>query len=714
MCCRSTTVDDYAENVMAQQISQIPGVGQVNVSGQRKPAVRVQVDPAKIAALGLQLTDIANIINIASVDAPKGSIMGPLHSYTIYDNDQFDRAKPWNDVVIAYRNGAPVRIRDIGVAVDGPQDRYQAGWAQNGDSVQLLVFKQPGANVIETVQRVQDALPKIMLQMPNSINVAQIADRTATIRASLRDVEFTLMLVAALVVMVIFLFLRNAWATIIPGVTVPLALLGTAAVMYLIGFSLDNLSLMALTIAVGFVVDDAIVMLENIYRHIEAGLSPLQATLKGAREIGFTILSISISLVAVFIPLLLMGGIVGRVFREFSITVTLTIAMSAFVALTLSPTMASLFLRNEKEARHGRLYQTIERGFDWMVSTYTRGPRLRARAPARHPLEFSDHGGGDDPAVRDDPEGLLSRRRTPPSCREPRMLPRTSRSMRWYDGSTRSATSWRVIRTLQSCGTGVGSGSLNNPGIFIGLKQPDDRKDHASADDIVRRLRKAAEKVSGATLFLQVRQDLQVGGRFSRTQYQYTLQDQDINELNSWAPQVLAKLQKLPQLADVTSDQQMSSGKLAMVVDRDQAARFGIQPALIDQTLEDAFGQSDVRQYFTQVNSYFVVLEVTPALQADPNTLQKLYIKSPITGSMVPLSTFVHYDTATSRRCRSITRVSSLRSRSRSICPGRRARRCGRRDRAHRILAWACRLRSPAPFKAMRRRFRTHSRPSRT
>jgi hydrophobic/amphiphilic exporter-1 (mainly G- bacteria), HAE1 family len=638
------TVDDYAETVMAQQISQLPGIGQVNVRGQRKPAVRVQIDPAKIAALGLQLTDIANTISIASVDAPKGSIMGPLRSYTIYDNDQFDRAKPWNDVVIAYQHGAPVRIRDVGVAVDGPQDRYQSGWAQNGDAVQLMIFKQPGANVIETVQRVLDALPKIMLQMPKSINVAQIADRTATIRASLHDVEFTLLLVAALVVMVIFVFLRNAWATIIPGVTVPLALLGTAAIMYLIGFSLDNLSLMALTIAVGFVVDDAIVMLENIYRHIEAGLTPLQATLKGAREIGFTILSISISLVAVFIPLLLMGGIIGRVFREFSITVTLTIAMSAFVALTLSPTMAALFLRNEKEAKHGRVYRTVERGFDWMVRTYTRALDFVLAHQRATLSSFLITVTLTVLLYVMIPKGFFPQEDTSilqGTTDAPEDISFDEMNRRQHQISDIVASDPDV----ESWGTGVGGGSLNNPGIFIGLKQPDDRKDHASADDIVRRIRKAAEKVPGATLFMQVRQDLQVGGRFSRTQFQYTLQDQDINELNSWAPRVLAKLQKLPQLADVTSDQQMSSGKLALVVDRDQAARFGIQPGLIDETLEDAFGQSDVSQYFTQVNSYFVVLEVTPALQADPNTLQKIYIKSPLTGSMVPLSTFVHYDT---------------------------------------------------------------------
>ncbi len=639
-----TIVDDYAESVIAQEISQLPGVGQVQIRGKRKPAVRVQVDPAKIAALGLQLSDIANTINIASVDAPKGSINSPLHQLTIYDNDQLSKAAPWNDVVVAYQHGAPVRIRDIGIAVDSAEDNYQRGWAYNGEAIQLMVFKQPGANVLETVQRVQDTLPKIMLQMPKSVNVAQIADRVASIKASLHEVEFTLMLVFALVVMVIFLFLRNAWATIIPAVTVPLALLGTAAVMYVIGFSLDNLSLMALVIAVGFVVDDAIVMLENIYRHVEAGLTPMQAALKGAREIGFTILSISISLVAVFIPLLLMGGIVGRLFREFSITVTLTIVMSAFVALTLSPTMCALFLRNEKEVEHGRLYQTIERGFDWMIRTYTRGLDFVLAHQRATLWSFVVTVALTIGLYVMIPKGFFPQQDTS-------ILQGTTdapEDISFQEMVRRQHQISEIVAAdpdVQSYGTGVGGGSLNNPGIFIGLKQPDDRKDHATADDIVRRLRQQAEKVSGATLFLQVRQDLQVGGRFSRTQYQYTLQDQNIDELSSWAPRLLEKLQKLPQLADVTSDQQTTSGMVSMVVDRDQAARFGIQPGLIDQTLEDAFGQAQVSQYFTQINSYHIVLEVTPALQSDPNSLQKIYIKSPTTGTMVPLSTFVHYDT---------------------------------------------------------------------
>ncbi len=403
-----TTVDDYAENILAQQISQIPGIAQVSIGGQQKPAVRVQIDPVKLAALGLQLEDVAGVISAATVDSPKGSINGPKRSLTIYDNDQLLKAAPWNDVVVAYKKGAPVRIRDIGIAVDGPENRLLTAWQNGSKGILLLIYKQPGANVIEATQRVQALLPHALASVPASIKVDTVANRTTTIKAAVHDVEFTLALTIALVVMVIFLFLRNAWATIIPGVTVPLALLGTAAMMYVLHYSLDNLSLMALTIAVGFVVDDAIVMLENIYRHIEAGLSPLQATLKGAGEIGFTIMSISISLVAVFIPLLLMGGIIGRLFREFAITMTMTIAVSAFVALTLSPTMCALFLRDEKHAKHGRAYMAIERAFERLLAAIHAGPRFRARPSARHADGIPAHGRGVRVAVHRDTQRVLS------------------------------------------------------------------------------------------------------------------------------------------------------------------------------------------------------------------------------------------------------------------------------------------------------------------
>jgi HAE1 family hydrophobic/amphiphilic exporter-1 len=368
-----TTVDDYAENVLLPRMSQIAGVGLVSIGGQQKPAIRVQIDPEKIAALGIQLEDVANVITSATVNNPKGAINAQTHNYVVYDNDQLLKAEPWGNVIVGYKNGAAIRIRDIGVAVDGPENNQLTAWQNGSEGILLLVYKQPGANIIEVSQRIDAALPQLLASVPSSIRLDKVIDRTTTIKASVEDVEFTLALTIVLVVLVIFLFLRNVRATIIPGITIPIALVGTCALMYALNYTLDNLSLMGLTIAVGFVVDDAIVMLENIYRHIEEGLSPIDAAYKGSSEIGFTILSISISLVAVFIPLLLMGGIIGRLFREFAITVTMTIAVSAFVALTLTPMMCSLMLRDEKHARHGRVYQWSERMFDRMLAGYTRG-----------------------------------------------------------------------------------------------------------------------------------------------------------------------------------------------------------------------------------------------------------------------------------------------------------------------------------------------------
>jgi len=638
-----TQVDDYAENVIAQQLSQITGVALVSVFGQQKPSVRVQVDPAKIASLGIQLEDIAGVIATATVDAPKGSINGTLRNFAIYDNDQLDKAAPWNNVVIAYKNGAPVRIRDIGTAVDAAENNQLLSWQSGKLGILLAIYKQPGANIIATQQRIEAQLPKSLLSVPPSIKVDKVIDRSTTIKASVRDVEFTLLLTIVLVVLVIFLFLRNAWATIIPGLTVPLSLLATAALMLVVHYSLDNLSLMALTIAVGFVVDDAIVMLENIYRHIEAGLSPLEATLKGAGEIGFTILSISISLVAVFIPLLLMGGIVGRLFREFAITMTMAIAVSAFVALTLSPTMCAIFLRDERHVQHGRAYLLIERGFNRLLALYRRGLQfVLAHQPATLATFictvaltvvlyivipkgfFPQQDTGIILGMSDAPQDISFRE----MARRQRLV---------TDIIARDPG-------VEAYGTFIGgSRPVNNGFLFIGLKPRDQRT--ASADQIILRLRKNIAQVPGATAFLQAEQDLNVGGRPTRTQYQYTLQDADINELSVWAPKLLAQLEKLPQLRDAASDQQGNSPMLSLVIDRDQAARFGIQPALIDQTLGDAFGQRQVTQYFTQLNSYHVILEITPALQADPQTLSKLYIKSPTTGQMVPLSSFVKFDT---------------------------------------------------------------------
>ena len=638
-----TEVDDYAENVLSQQISRIPGVSQVSLGGQQKPAVRVQVDPAKIAALGIQLEDIASVINAATVDSPKGSINGVRHNFAIYDNDQLLKAAPWNDVIVAYKNGAPVRIRDIGVAVDGPENNQAIGFQNGKNGIMMLVFKQAGANVIDTVESVNKLLPRALASVPPSIKVDTIVDRTTTIQASVHDVEFTLLLTIALVVMVIFLFLRNFWATLIPGVTVPLALLGTAALMYSVGYTLDNLSLMGLTIAVGFVVDDAIVMLENIYRHIEEGLSPMEAALKGSREIGFTILSISLSLVAVFIPLLLMGGIIGRLFREFAVTVTMTILVSAFVSLTLSPMMCSLFLRDERRAKHGRAYQGVERGFEWVLAHYTRGLDFVLKHQKPTLIVFLLTVVLSGVLYVYTPKGFFPQQDTGVIngvSDASQDVSFTEMLRLQHELMAIVAADPDVANSASFLG---GSRPANNGFVIIDLKPRDERV--ASADQVITRLRKKLAQVKGAELFLQAGQDLSVGGRPSRTQYQYTLQDSDLNELNEWAPKLLEKMKRLPMLRDVATDQQTNGSMLSLTIDRDAAARFGIQPAQIDATLYDAFGQRQAAQYFTQLNSYHVILEITPELQGDPNTLNKLYIKSPLTGQQVPISTFAHFDT---------------------------------------------------------------------
>ncbi len=640
-----TVVDDYAENILGQQISQITGVAQVNVGGQQKPAVRVQVDPAKIAALGIGLEDIATVIASATVDTPKGSIDGVRRNFAIYDNDQILNAAAWNDVVVTYKNGAPVRIRDIGLAVDGPEDTRLAAWANNQRTILLPVFKQPGANVIDTVGRIKAMLPRLQAAIPPAIKADILTDRTTTIRASVSDVQFTLMLTIALVVMVIFLFLRNLWATIIPSVTVPLALVGTFAMMYVLGFSIDNLSLMALTISVGFVVDDAIVMIENIHRHMEDGSTPLQAAYKGAAEIGFTILSISLSLIAVFIPLLLMGGIIGRLFREFAITVTMTIVISAVVSLTLTPMMCARFLKSEHEIRHGRLYLLFERGFDGLLGLYRGGLDfvLRHQLPAL--LVFLATLVATVVLYIAIPKGFFPQQDTGlitglSEAAQNVSFPEMARLQQALAEIV--ATDPDVASFADSIGS-TGGGTLNNGRFFINLKPRDQRT--SSADQVINRLRRELAKVEGASLFLQAAQDITVGGRISRTQYQYTLQDANLDELNQWAPRMLARLQSLPQLQDVASDLQASGETVTLTIDRDQAARFGIQPELINNTLYDAFGQRQVAQYFTQVNSYHVILEVTPELQAMTATLEKIYIKSPVTGQQVPLSTFAKYNT---------------------------------------------------------------------
>jgi HAE1 family hydrophobic/amphiphilic exporter-1 len=634
-----TTVSDAVDAQLAQQISQISGVAQVTIGGQQKPSVRIQVDPAKLVAKGLSLEDVRSQIAITTVDSPKGSIDGATRAYTIYANDQLLDSRDWNDVIVAYRNGGPLRVRDIGQAVTGPEDAKQAAWANGKRGVFLVVFKQPGANVIDTVDKIKAMLPRLVAAIPPAIKIDIISDRTQTIRAAVEDVQYTLLLTIALVVMVIFVFLRSFWATVIPTVTVPLALLGACALMWVFGYTLDNLSLMALTIAVGFVVDDAIVMLENITRYIEEGETPLAAAFKGSSEIGFTIVSISISLVAVLIPLLLMGGIIGRLFREFAVTLAMTIFVSMVVALTLTPMMASRFLRAHGETRHGRFYQWSERAFDAMLRGYERGLNLALRWRLTTLVIFFATLGLSVYLFAVIPKGFFPQQ-------DVGLISATSEAgqdVSFAEMQRRQEALGDIVRADPDVATIAmnigGSGRAGNNGnMFITLKPRNERT--ATAQQIISRLRPKLEKVQGARLFMQAAQDVRLGGRPTRTQFEYTLQDANLAELNEWAPKILAKMQTLPELRDVATDQQSQGTTLQLNINRDTAARYGIQPQLIDDTLYDAFGQRQVTQYFTQLNSYHVILEILPELQGNLDTLNKIYLKSPTTGDQVPLSTF--------------------------------------------------------------------------
>jgi HAE1 family hydrophobic/amphiphilic exporter-1 len=641
-----TEVDDNADVKLAQQISQLSGVGQVTIGGEQKPAIRVQIDPARLVAKNLSLEDVREKLAITTVNSPKGSIDGEVRSYTIYANDQLTAADAWNDVIIAYRNGAPLRVRDIGRAVAGPEDAKKAAWASGKRGVFLVVFKQPGANVITTVDRVKAELPRLRAAMPPTIKVEVMSDRTQTIRASVKDVQITLLIAIALVVAVIFLFLRTFWATLIPSVTVPLSLLGTAALMYWMGYSLDNISLMALTISVGFVVDDAIVVLENIVRHVEAGMRPLQAAYKGSGEIAFTVLSISISLVAVFIPLLLLGGIIGRLFREFAVTVTMCIAVSAFVALTLTPMMASRFLRPAHDAPRGRLYRLTERGFDALLAAYARGLDAVLRHRFVTLLVFLATLAATAWLFVTIPKGFFPQQDTGliTGVSEAGQDVSFKEMMRRQEALGEVIGSDPAVATYAMAVGASGSTQTLNTGRFYITLKPLGERD-ASAFQVIARLRPQLEKVEGAKLFLQASQDVNVGGRIARTQFQYTLQDANLDELNEWAPKILEKLKTLPELRDVATDQQTAGTALTITIDRDQAARYGLTPQTIDDTLYDAFGQRQVAQYFTQQNSYHVVMEVLPELQGDVASLDKIYIKSPSTGQQVPFATFAHWTT---------------------------------------------------------------------
>jgi len=633
-------VQDLADTNLAQKISQLPGVGLVSISGGQKPAVRVQADPTALASYGLSLEDLRTVLAQANVDQAKGNLEGARQSFTIGANDQLFNSAEYRAIVVAYRNGAPVRLSDVAQVVDGVENVRLAAWKNDKPAVILNVQRQPGANIIGVADRVKQLLPQLRASLPSSVEVTILTDRTTTIRASVADVQFSLALTIALVVMVMFLFLRSIAATVIPSVAVPISIVGTFGVMYLIGYSLDNLSLMALTISTGFVVDDAIVMIENIARHIEAGDSPLAAALKGSKQIGFTIVSLTVSLIAVLIPLLFMGDIVGRLFREFAVTLSTAILVSAVVSLTLTPMMCAYLLRHSRGAEEGRFYRWTEGLFTRAIARY--GATLRwvlRHQPATLVVTAATLvltlalyvvvPKGFFPIQ--DTGVIVGISEAPESVSFPAMVER------------QQALAAVVLRDpdVASLSSFIGVDGINmtpNSGrIQMNLKP----LEHRSADalGIIRRLSPELARVAGITLYMQPAQDLTVENRLSRTQYQYSLEDADAAELAEWTPKLVAKLRAMPELADVATDQQTRGLQAAIAIDRDTASRLGIQPQVIDDTLYDAFGQRQVSTIFTQLNQYRVVLEVAPQFQQDPEALKRLYVKS-ATGAPVPLGAF--------------------------------------------------------------------------
>jgi multidrug efflux pump len=640
-------VEDLADTRLAQKLSQLPGVGLVSISGGQKPAVRIQANPTALSSYGLTLEDVRTAVSQANVNQAKGSFDGPRQSYTIGANDQLLSSDQYRPLIVAYRNGAPVHLSDVANVVDSAENVRQAAWMNQVPAVIVNIQRQPGANIISVVDRVKGLLPQLRASLPTTVQVAVLTDRTTTIRASVRDVELELMLTIALVVMVIFLFLRTLAATVIPSVAVPLTLVGTFGAMYLLGYSLNNLTLMALTISTGFVVDDAIVMIENISRYIEQGERPLQAALKGAEQIGFTILSLTVSLIAVLIPLLFMGDVVGRLFREFAVTLSVTILVSAAVSLTLTPMMCAKLLRHKPESQQGRFYQASERIFQKVIDFYDRTlqwvlerQRLTLGVAAAtlvatvllflvipkgfFPIQDTGVILGISEAAQDVSFAAMSERQ--------QALAR----MILEDPAVESLSSF--------IGVDGNNTTINTGRVQINLKPLEDRDADASA--IIRRLSKRLEKVSGVTLYMQPVQDLSVEDRVSRAQFQYSLEDADSAELATWVPRFVERLRRLPELADVGSDQQNEGLQARLVFDRGTASRLGITPQMLDDALYDAFGQRQISTMFTQLNQYRVVLETQPGFHQNPQDLTNLFLRSESGGS-VPLSAFTRVEETT-------------------------------------------------------------------
>jgi len=634
-------IDRFADDFIATQISQIAGVGLVDFHGEQKPAVRVRINPDKIAQLGLSLEDVRAVLGASTVNGPKGNLDGPHRSVVLDATDQVFNADAYKNLVVAYKNGAPIRIADIGSAVDAAEDAKEAAWLQDKRTIIIDIHKQPGFNVVETIRRIKERLPDLTVLLPPSVKLTVAGDRTQTIEASVHDVQVTLAITVCLVVLVIFLFLRNFWATVIPGIAIPLSLIATFGIMYLLGYSLDNLSLMGLTIAVGFVVDDAIVVIENIHRHVERGVPPQQAALDGAREVTFTVLSMTTSLIAVFIPVLFMSGIIGRLFREFAMTVGAAIVMSGVISLTVTPTMCARLIRHHRPEEHGHLYRVCERIFDSMLRFYDRS----LRAVLRHPaitlaatvatLVATIYG------YTIMPKGFFPEQDTGLILGVAEAAPDTS----FAAMADRIQRLGRIVMAdpdVDNVYYWIGPNPTVSQGrMMINLKARSERA--ASARQIIDRLKPRLAQVQGISLFMQVRQDIQVGGRPSKTQYQYTFQDGNSDELAYWAPIFEKKLKSLPQLQDVTADTQASAPRATLRIDRDTASRLGITPQAIDDTLYDAFGQRQVATIFTQLNQYHVVLELDPEFQLDTGALRHLYVRS-AAGQLVPLSTFTRVE----------------------------------------------------------------------
>jgi len=643
----SVDVFEYADSIVGQRLSQVEGVSQAFIGGAEKSAVRVQVNPAALASTGVSLEEVRSLLGQANVDSPKGSFDGDKTSYTLASNDQLLEAKDYQSLVLTQKRDIPVKLSALGRVVEGVENERLAGWSGTNRAVLVIIQKQAGANVIETVDRIRAVLPQLERWIPPSVKIFQISDRTTTIRASVEHVQFSLMLSISLVILVIFLFLRRFWPTFIASVTVPLALTGTFACMYLFHYSLDNLSLMAITICVGFVVDDAIVVIENVYRFIEQGDRSMAAAFKGAKQIGFTVVSMSTSLVAVFIPLLFMGGLIGRLFHEFAVTLSLAILVSGVISLTLTPMLCSRFLRAESSyEKPGVFYRACERAFLWLRGGYEAGLKWVLVHQGFMLLVTLTTMVGTVWLYSKVPKGFFPQQDTGV------MIGTTEASQdisfaamaALQDKVARIVLADPAVATLGSfIGATSGSSTVNNGRMFITLKPLEERK--VSADAVINRLRVKLAEVGGINLFLQAIQDIRVGGRFGKAQFQYALQSADLEELNYWSTLLVDKLRLSEQLRDVTSDQQTRGLQASVVIDRDAAARLGVSPRDIDNTLYDAFGQRQVSTIYKRYNQHHVILELDPKFLRDPSSLQKIYVKSS-TGQQIPLASVAKFKPA--------------------------------------------------------------------